>query len=104
MTEETEPTTEETLSPEEIEQKLDELRTDNIARLELLQTQGFGMNPLLQLKLRLDTLSAWVVDDSVSSTFELMYETMMAAEIGEVEGEVTRMKLTSGISGGQEPS
>lgn len=92
--EQVEATTEEALSPEDIEQQLDELRTSNIARLEVLQAQGYGMNPLLQLKLRLDTLTAWVVDDSVSSAFELMYETMMAAEIGEVESEVAQMKLT----------
>ena len=94
MTEEVEATTEEALSPEEIEQKLDELRAENMALLENLQAQGFGMNPLLQLKLRLDALTAWVVDDSVSAAFELMYESLMAAEIGEVESQVAARKLT----------
>lgn len=95
MTEEqVEPTAEETLSPEDVEQKLDELRAENMVMLENLQAQGFGMNPLLQLKLRLDALTAWVVDDSVSAAFELMYESLMAAEIREVESQVAARKLT----------
>lgn len=89
------PTTEEggTISPEDIEAKLEELRASNMARLNSLQEQGYGMNPVLQLKLRMDTLTAWVVDDSISDAFELMYETMLAAELGEVESEVARMKI-----------
>lgn len=92
MTEETEP------ANDNIEQKLDELRANNVERLTNLDKQGYGMNPILQLKLRLDALTAFIVDDNAAATFEFLYESLMANGISEMESEVARLKLTQGVT------
>lgn len=80
-----------TIDLDDIEPKLEELRTHNIERLNQLTQAGYGMNPLMQLKLRLDALTTWAIDPSVASAFELMYEALMSTELDEIENEVRKL-------------
>jgi hypothetical protein len=61
------------------------LRASNLDRLTRLEQAGLGISPILQLKLRLDVLSAFVVGEDQQDLFEQVYESLLAAQLGEIE-------------------
>lgn len=60
----------------------------NRARLETLASQGFEIDPLLLLRLRLDAVTSIVLapyPDEVGEQFEVMFETAVSTLLDEID-------------------
>lgn len=83
--------------------ELNELRARNLYRLQKLGTEGFVLDPITMLKLRLDVVTDYVVggDEDKADALELQYEAAIAQVFDSVEENINRAKLLNGLGGVQ---
>lgn len=91
----------EPLSPEEAEQELlgqhAELKAKNAELITRLGRFGIQPNPIMELKVRLDTLAQALMPDSLSLTFECAYEHEYGELLSEILEELGSPKLVKPV-------
>lgn len=67
---------------------LNELRASNAERLVALENRNASLSPIIQLKLRLDVLTAYVLHDEDTALFEQAFEQLLALQLDAIESEL----------------
>lgn len=81
------------------EQMLQTARQKNLDRLEALHKEGFALDPLTMLKIRLDVITNQLLGDDEQAAYdlEMAYEAVISVLFDNVEENINRQKLTAGL-------
>jgi len=66
---------------------LTELQEANADKVQTCINRGIHLDPIVQLKIRLDTLTAFVIDDGLTDEFEHVYESLLSQYLDAVIGQ-----------------